>query len=130
MAEGGVCFHGGKGEMPVLPTKVKLLACERQDDVLMTRWHCRCDDQEAEVTYTLRLWQKSLVVDVTCAGGVTEEVRFGRAVGLDRPRLVTLPYLAGGSQRPAVLVSGPAERPLFTMGLVDHTRSSASELWF
>ena len=129
-ADGGVYFHSGKGDMPVLPTKAKLLACERQDDALITRWQCRWEDQEAEVTYTLRLWQKSLVIDVTCANGVAEEVRFGRAVGLDKPRLVTLPYLAGGSGRPAVLVSGPAERPLFTMGLVDHTRSSASELWF
>lgn len=130
MADGGVYFQSDKAGVPVPPTEVKLLACERQDETLVARWRCRWDDREAEMTYALRLWQKSLVIDVACAGGAVEEVRFGRALGLENPRLVTLPYLTGASGRPAVLVSGPAERPLFTMGLVDHTRSSASELWF
>jgi len=130
MVDGGVYFHGGNDNAAVPPVKAKLLNCEKQGDALVARWQCQWDDQAAEVAYTFRLWQKSLVIDVACAGGVAEEVRFGRAAGLPNPRLVTLPYLAGGSQRPAVLVSGSAEQPLFTMGLVDHTRSSASELWF
>ena len=35
------------------------------------------------------------------------ELRVGKAVGVAEPRLVTLPYLAGAEQRPAMLVRGP-----------------------
>jgi hypothetical protein len=79
--------------------------------------------------YTFRLWQKSLVIDVACRGGHVEEFRFGKAVGLSNPRLVTLPYLPCDQQRPAVVVSGPPEKPLFVFGLVDYYRSNASALW-
>ena len=130
MVEGGVYFQRADGGPMLPPEGAKLLACERRDDALITRWQYRWDGQSAEVTYTFRLWQKSLVIDVACVGGMVEEVHFGRAAGLEDARLVTLPFLVGGSQRPAVLVSGPPAQPLFTMGMVDHTRSNASELWF
>jgi len=98
-------------------------------DTVVSTWQCQRGDHTAEVTYTLRLWQKSLVIDVKCLGGEVGEVRFGTAVGLDDSRLVTLPYLACDQHRPAVAVSGPPEKPLFLMGVVDHCRSNASSLW-
>ena len=42
---------------------------------------------------------------------------------------MTLPYLTGDQQRPAVLVAGPAEQPLFAMALLDYYRSNASTLF-
>ncbi|MCU0871958.1 MAG: hypothetical protein MUE50_06395 [Pirellulaceae bacterium] len=127
---GGVSIPAGDGHAPAAPDKTELVACTRQGDTVVSRWKCRWGEQTAEVDYTFRLWQKSLVVDVACPGGAVSQVQFGRAVGLDGPRLVTLPYLVGADKRPGVVVSGPVDRPLFLMGMVDHTRSNASELWF
>jgi len=76
----------------------------------------------------LRLWQKSLVVDVKCLGGLVGEFRVGRAMGVENPRLVTLPYLVCGAARPSVLVMGPADKPLFLFAMLDWYRSNASML--
>jgi hypothetical protein len=110
-------------------TEAQLLECRREGDVVVARWRLARGLAIDELTYRLRLWQKSLVIDVADRSGHVEEVRFGQAVGVRDPRLVTLPYLACESQRPAVLVMGPIEKPLFLMGLVDHYRSNASSLW-
>ena len=110
-------------------TEAQLAECLREGDVVVARWQLARGLASDELTYRLRLWQKSLVIDVTDPSGHVEEVRFGRAVGVRDPRLVTLPYLACESHRPAVLVTGPTEKPLFVMGLVDYYRSNASELW-
>jgi hypothetical protein len=118
--EEGVEYGGAEPE---------LLECRREGDVVVARWRLARGIATDDVTYRLRLWQKSLVIDVIDPSGSVEEVRFGRAVGARNPRLVTLPYLACETQRPAVLVMGPAEKLLFLMGLVDYYRSNASELW-
>ena len=84
----------------------------------------------AEVQHTYRLWQKSLVLDVRCLGGKVGEFAIGRAVDAQNPRLVTVPYLVGDATRPAVLVMGHPEHPLFLTALMDYTRSNASRLTF
>ncbi|MCR4414014.1 MAG: hypothetical protein NUV77_16480, partial [Thermoguttaceae bacterium] len=107
----------------------RLVSCNHTADTVVATWQIPCGKHAAEVVYTFRLWQKSLVIDVACRGGHVEEFRFGKAVGLSNPRLVTLPYLPCDQQRPAVVVSGPPENPLFVFGLVDYYRSNASALW-
>lgn len=116
----------GKGG-PVAPAR--LVDCRQAGSAVVARWELPCASHKAEVEYTFRLWQKSLVIDVACRGGHVEEFRFGRAVGLAEPRLVTLPYLTCDLQRPAVVVAGSPSRPLFLFGLVDYYRSNASALW-
>jgi len=128
MDAGGVWLVAREDAPPVTPEKATLVRCRRVDDTVESTWRVAAGAVSAEVTYTLRLWQKSLVVDVRCPGGAVGEVRFGRAVGVENPRLVTLPFLTGGAQRPAVLVMGPPERSCFLFGLVDHCRSNASLL--
>jgi len=76
--------------------------------------------------YQLRLWQKSLVLDVWCDGGEAVELSFGRVAGVQQPRLITVPYLTYGSSNPRVLLSGSAERPVFTSVWFDWYRSNAS----
>ncbi|MCY2991475.1 MAG: hypothetical protein NTY19_26910 [Planctomycetota bacterium] len=129
MVGGGVRFATQDGAAPRVLEQPKLVRCLRTGDVVEAVWSGVCGQQTVQVVYTLRLWQKSLVIDVKCPGGVVAEVSFGKAVGVDQPRLVTVPYLAGESQRPAVLVMGPADKPCFLMGLIDHCRSHASLLW-
>lgn len=111
------------------PGPAALLSCERNGDSVTARWRKPCGEHEAVVEYAFRLWQKSLVVDVACRGGHVEQFRFGRAEGLPQPRLVTLPYLTCDEQRPAVVVAGTQDQPVFIFGIMDHYRSNASALW-
>lgn len=94
-----------------------------------SRWRLRAGTNVAEVTYVYRLWNKSLVMDVLAPDGQVAEVRFGRAVGLNNPRLVTNPFYPARGGRPAVVVSGPVESPLFVTGHVDWYLSNGSVLW-
>ncbi len=138
MADGGVVFardeKGGHAPPAVSeatdrPAPAALLSCERNGDTVTTRWRMPCGEHAAVVEYAFRLWQKSLVVDVACRGGHVEQFRFGRAEGLPQPRLVTLPYLTCDEQRPAVVVAGTRDQPVFLFGIMDHYRSNASALW-
>ncbi|MFA6564279.1 MAG: hypothetical protein WCV00_20420 [Verrucomicrobiia bacterium] len=129
MADGGIFFSTTEQGKALAPEKIERLGCERVRDTVVSRWRCRLGGRSTDVSYTFRLWQKSLVVDIKCSGGEIGEVRFGKAVGVENPRLVTLPYMSYGGPRPAVLVIGPAEKPLFVFGLPDYYRSNASLLW-
>ncbi len=130
LAGGGIALWVDGEQQSMLPRRARLISGRRlEGDVLAFTWRCSVEGQTVDVTYRLRLWRKSLVIDVMARGGRVGEVRFGRAVGAANPRLVTVPYLTGGSERPAVLVMGEPEEPLFAMGIVDHYRSNASELW-
>jgi hypothetical protein len=128
MADGGIRFASDDNK-PLVPEKIVKLDCRQEGDTVVSTWRSTLGSRSAEVTYTLRLWQKSLVVDVKCLGGQVGEVWVGKAVGVTNPRLVTLPYLACEMQRPAVLVTGPVDKSLFTTAFVDHCRSNASSLW-
>lgn len=127
---GGIYLQTPKG--PAAPTKTELLGVARQGETVASRWRVHAGEVSAEVTYTLRLWKKSLVVDVAAPGGAVAEVRFGRAVGLQAPRWVTNPFYPAEGGRPAVAVSGTTERrnvPLFLTGHVDWYLSNGSILW-
>jgi hypothetical protein len=85
------------------------------------------------VDIRFRLVGKSLVMDLQADGGQIAEVRFGATKGFKAPRPVTLPYYTYGYSdslaRPAVLVSGTADAPLFFMAHIDWTQSNASAPW-
>ena len=85
----------------------------------------------SNVTLHFLLIGKSLVMDLEADGGHVQEVRFGATSGFANPRLVTLPYYTYGfaDARPAVIVSGTADAPLFFMAHIDWTQSNASTLW-
>lgn len=125
---GGGVYLAGRNE-PVAPDTATPLGTTRQGDTVVSKWQVRAGEAVAEVTYTYRLWNKSLVVDVFAPGGQVVEVRYGRAVGLEEPRLVTNPFYTYGSARPAVAIAGPPSEPLFLAGNTDWYLSNASELW-
>ncbi|MBC7352407.1 MAG: hypothetical protein H5U08_08620 [Thermogutta sp.] len=127
MVSGGIRLRLSDGR--VVEPRYTLLDCRRKDQLVVSRWRAETDGLSTEVTYTFRLWQKSLVIDVACRGGTVGEVQFGYAEGVPSPRLVTLPYLTCDARRPAVVVAGDAGQPLFMMGLVDYYRSNASALF-
>ncbi len=125
--DGGVYLQG-EGS-PATPEQAIHLGTTRQGDTVQSHWRLTAGELSTEVTYTYRLWNKSLVVDVTAPGGQVGEVRYGHAVGLDNPRLVTNPYYLYGSTRPAVVVAGPPDEPLFLTGNTDWCLSNGSLPW-
>ena len=129
-ADGGVYFSTGPGAEVVAPERIELVQARRDGDQVAVTWRCVVGQRTADVTYTLRLWQKSLVVDVRCEGNEIGEFRIGKVVGVTDPRLVTLPFLVGAEQRPAVLVAGPADTPVFVSAFLDHCRTNSSLFWF
>ena len=82
------------------------------------------------VDYALRLWQKSVVLDVWCDGGDAVELAFGWVAGVGNPKLITVPYLAYGPTNPRVVMSGAPAKPVFTSVWFDWYRSNASEPYF
>lgn len=82
------------------------------------------------VDYELRLWQKSLVLDVWCDGGEATGLSFGRVSGISNPRLITVPYITYGHTNPRVLMFGPPSKPTFTSVWFDWYRSNASEPYY
>ncbi len=128
-AGGGVLLAAGGKAVP--PEKAEPLGSRLEGGALTSRWRLAAAGTTAEVAFTFRILGKSLVVDVAAPGGGVAEVRYGRAEGLEAPRLVTNPfYLYGwGGARPAVAVSGPPEAPLFLAGNTDWCLSNASTLW-
>jgi hypothetical protein len=69
MAEGGIKFADGGNEG-------KLVRSELRSGVVIAEY-------ERGVTYRLRLWQKSLVIDAICLGGQATELSFGEIRILD-----------------------------------------------
>ena len=133
MVDGGVYF--AEDDKTVPPERFDLLGCKQVDDTVVALWRAGLGERTMDVTYTFRLWQKSLVVDVKCLGGQVGEFLIGRALGADNPRLVTVPYLVGdrhGAKKawPAVLVMGKPDKPLFLTGLMDYYRTNSSKLIF
>ena len=123
---GGVLLQGDGA--PIAPDRAENLGVTRKGDTVVSRWRVHAGAITSEVSYTYCLWGKSLVVDVIAPGGNVGEVRYGRALGLSNPRLVTLPYYLYNNTRPAVAVSGPANAPLFLSAHTDWCLSNASNL--
>ena len=127
--DGGVYLQTSQGS--ALSEKAEHLGSRQNGDTVESRWRLSARGTSAEVTYVYRLWNKSLVIDVLAPGGNVAEVRFGRAAnaGLENPRLVTNPFYPAEGGRPAVVVSGTPEAPLFLTGNVDWYFSNGSILW-
>lgn len=78
----------------------------------------------------LRIWQKSLVVDVLNRTGQATELNFGQVSGVTEPRTIFVPYLTyGGGPHPCVLLSRAGTNHVFTSIWLDWYRSNGSELY-
>jgi hypothetical protein len=127
MAGGGVRFVDGGGEG-------ELVSVELQNDTVVAKY-------KRGVTYRLRLWQKSLVIDAICLGGEAVEMSFGeiRAVGDNRApqsalRPIYVPFITYGANGNPVVAMWLAPRqeggkplPVFISVWLDWYRSGGSE---
>jgi hypothetical protein len=123
MAAGGIRFTGTP---PGQVAEGELVAASLEGDVVQAQFR----HGSRMVDYQLRLWQKSLMLDVWCEGGEATELNFGRVAGVTRPKLITVPYLTYGDSNPQVLISGGESQPVFTSVWFDWYRSNASEPYF
>ncbi|MEI7900849.1 MAG: hypothetical protein WCK89_11390 [bacterium] len=131
---GGLYFLSEAGQgVPLRAAHEEMRVASDGKCVTYTGRLSTADSYTSKVTLRFRLIGKSLVMDLEADGGRVREVRFGATHGFENPRRVTLPYYTYGSAdafaRPAVIVSGAADTPLFFMAHVDWTQSNASTLW-
>ena len=127
-AVGGGIFVPGPDGKAAPPESVELIDAKVVGEKAIASWRIKAGGKDTVVQTTYWLLGQSLVADVSVTNGVVAAVRFGTVVGATNPRLVTLPYYTyGKTSRPAVLVSGSVEEPLFLAAHVDWTLSNASE---
>lgn len=75
----------------------------------------------------LRIWQKSLVVDVINRTGLITELEFGRVVALQSQRTLWIPFITFGSTNPCVVFMRCGRRWVFASQWLDWYRSNGSE---
>ena len=75
-ADGGVRLATSLGPRPA--GKAEHLGSRIEGEVVVSRWRLSAEQTVAEVTFTYRLWNKSLVIDTRSSGGQVTEVQFGR----------------------------------------------------
>ncbi|NOY79778.1 MAG: hypothetical protein GXP31_02110 [Kiritimatiellaeota bacterium] len=126
---GGGVFPADANGKPVAPDKAELVDAKLDSGVFRCRWKLTAPSGTVNVTWTLRVLGKSLVLDLAAPGGNVCEVRYGRAVGFAAPRAVPIPYLTYGRPRPGLIVAGRPESPLFFSEWTDWYRSNASVPW-
>ena len=127
---GGLFFAAEKN--PATPCRATAETISVITDGKSVTYAGRLTANNCATTVKLRfhLVGKSLVIDLQADGNQIQEVRFGATQGFRNPRPVPLPYYTYGYadvlDRPALLVSGTADAPLFFMAHIDWTQSNAS----
>lgn len=118
MAEAGLKFV-------TEPVDARLIQVQSTDNELKASWRTTVNDTEVVIQSTVRLWQKSLVIDCICTGGLATELSYGRIEGVEKPELLLLPYMNYGGHHLNVLMS-KGKVPYFASVWLDWYRSNAS----
>ncbi len=119
MAEAGLKFIAQ-------PTDMRLVEVQSADSGLKASWEMKVNGTAVVVRSAVRLWQKSLVVDCFCSGGLASELSYGQIEDVNHPELLLLPYLNYGGHHLNVLMS-KGKVPCFASVWMDWYRSNASE---
>ncbi|MCP4258966.1 MAG: hypothetical protein GY774_15895 [Planctomycetes bacterium] len=107
------------------PIDARLIQTQSTGNELKASWRTTLNDAEVVIRSTVRLWQKSLVVDCICAGGLATELSYGHIEGVEKPELLLLPYINYGGHHLNVLMS-KGKAPYFASVWMDWYRSNAS----
>jgi len=122
----GAALAGAGVKFTSEPKDWRLPGVETSNDELNGSWQAMVDGKAVVVRSTIRLWQKSLVVDCLCAGGLATELSYGRIENIESPQLILLPYMNYGGHHLNVLMCG-GKAPCFASVWMDWYRSNASE---
>jgi len=107
------------------PTDVEQVEVQSADGELKASWRATVNGTEVVIHSAVRLWQKSLVVDCICTGGLATELSYGRIDGVEEPELLLLPFMNYGGHHLNVLMS-KGKVPYFASVWMDWYRSNAS----
>jgi len=108
------------------PIDTRLIEVQSGGDGLKASWEMKVNGTAVVVRSVARLWQKSLVVDCFCSGGLATELSYGHIADVENPELLLLPYLNYGGHHLNVLMS-KGKVPCFASVWMDWYRSNASE---
>jgi hypothetical protein len=103
----------------------RLIGVQSANNELKASWQLTVNTTEVTIQSTVRLWQKSLVVDCICTGGLVAELSYGRIDGVANPELLLLPFMNYGGHHLNVLMSRGVV-PYFASVWMDWYRSNAS----
>ena len=117
---------GAGPEFEDKPTDFELLDTRLEDGVVRARWRAQVGEKEVTIESALRLWQKSLVVDYFCRGGLATGLSYGRILDVAKPELLLIPFLNYDSKHLHVLMSR-GEPPYFGSVWMDWYRSNGSK---
>ena len=87
------------------PQNVRLIQAQATGNEVKASWRATINGADVTIQSTLRLWQKSLVVDCICTGGQATELSYGRIEGVEQPELLMLPFMNYGGHHLSVLMS-------------------------
>ena len=118
MTEAGVKFVAE-------PKDARLVQAQSSGNELKASWQATVNGTEVVIQSAVRLWQKSLVVDCICTGGLATELSYGRIEGVEDPELLQLPFMNYGGHHLSVLMS-KGKAPYFASVWMDWYRSNAS----
>jgi hypothetical protein len=107
----------------------KLESSKLEDNKLIVTFLYPSKDGAYRVQYQIQIWQKSLILDVFCLGGIATELSLGKIADVQNPQLIQIPYLTFGGSNPRILMMGSSEKPSFASVWVDWYRSNGSELY-
>ena len=96
-AGGGIRFPAGA------PMESTLKESSVTGDAVKSVWQYRLDDEIVEVEYRIRISQKSIIVELCADKPLIDEISLGRAEGIEKGRLIKIPYLTYGGNDPRVL---------------------------
>lgn len=108
------------------PKDWRLVDAKQSGNELTASWQATDNGSPVAVQSTIRLWQKSLVIDCICTGGLATELSYGRIENVDSPELLLLPFMNYGGHHLNVLMS-KGKAPFFASVWMDWYRSNASE---
>ena len=107
------------------PRNIELLRAQPTGEVLEASWRATVNGAPVVIRAAARLWQKSLVIDCVCTGGLATELSYGRIENVEAPELLLLPYMNyGGHHLNVLMCKGKA--PFFASVWMDWYRSNAS----
>jgi hypothetical protein len=107
------------------PTGTRLIQAQLAGDELKASWQANVNGIEVVIQSTLSLWQKSLVINCICTGGLATELSYGCIEGVEKPELLLLPYINYGGHHLKVLMS-KGKVPYFASVWMDWYCSNAS----
>jgi hypothetical protein len=121
----GKALSGAGLKFVAEPADTRMIKAESTDNELTASWGATVNGTEVVIRSTLRLWQKSLVVDCICTSGLATELSYGCVEDVEEPELLLLPYINYGGHHLNVLMS-KGKVPYFASIWMDWYRSNAS----